>query len=343
MEAYLLLQLMAAQQSPYISTMPNIVSTARERRSASRSSIRSHMSSPPTGYHKHFSRSSNPQTRVISHRVPSIMVVGKSIYPSPSRYNSVYFPSRVPSSYVYSAPGSAEANRAQYGYDRIVENPTATLPTSSLRAHSPPRRNFSAPPNARYLGQLQNPLHRTHALLGPYDEVEQQFPRVIRSTVSRRKPISSNRLGSVPPIPVSTYRPFYYSTDVDTPSIYPRTYYKTSGYLTDTPYYLSSYTGRTVEPLLTAHYSTTSTPTYRRYTYYYPPVVTSSSYHSPLRTTSYTNLLPELQHERRRIEGDARLTPRSTRKIGYTSAYVGPILRHRYEYRSQLGGGSHRI
>ncbi|CAH8563086.1 unnamed protein product [Dicrocoelium dendriticum] len=263
-------------QSIHISSMPTVVSTVRERRSPSRSSMRSHMSSPPAGYHQHFTRSHYPQTRVIPQRVPSIMMVGKSLYPVPSRSNSAYFPSRVPSSYVYTVPGSAEANRAQYWYDRIVENPTAALPTSNLRAHPPPRRNFSAP--------------------------EEQFPRIVRSTVSRRRPIASSRLGSVPPSPVGGYRPLYYSTDVDTSSVYPRTYYKTNRYITETPYYLSSYTGRTVAPVLTTQYSTTTTPVYKRYSYYYPPVITGTSYHSPLRTTSYTNLLPELQHERRRIE-----------------------------------------
>lgn len=71
---------------------------------------------------------------------------------------------------------------------------------------------------------------------------EEPFPRVVR-TVSRRTPLYSSRLRSVPPtVPsVSTYRPIFYSSDVGYTPLGPRTYYRTHRYVSETPYYLSSY------------------------------------------------------------------------------------------------------
>ncbi|TGZ62045.1 hypothetical protein CRM22_007653 [Opisthorchis felineus] len=134
---------------------------------------------------------------------------------------------------------------------------------------------------------------------------EETVPRVIHTTIGRRTPLRSARLGSVPPVPVShTYRPVYYASEVGLPPVVPgRTYYRTNRYITETPYYLTSYTTRTAEPsrpILTTHYASSPAPITQRYTYYYPSVITGKL-QTPYRVGSQTSLSAEVERERRRI------------------------------------------
>ncbi|KAG5446890.1 hypothetical protein CSKR_102266 [Clonorchis sinensis] len=277
------------------------------RRSLSYTSNRSYVSSPPVSSSVHYyyprrryvSRVYYPPTHLVT---PPVMMVGKSVYPSvyePLRHE---FPRTISNS-VYAPPTNVYP---PYTSSWQNNNPTGVLPTSGLRAHSPPRRHIMTPRAADYLRYGYYPWRRAYSLSDLYgDALEETVPRVIHTTISRRTPLRSARLGSVPPVPVShTYRPVYYASEVGLPPVVPgRTYYRTNRYITETPYYLTSYTTRTAEPsrpILTTHYASSPAPITQRYTYYYPSVITGKL-QTPYRVGSQTSLSAEVERERRRI------------------------------------------
>lgn len=137
---------------------------------------------------------------------------------------------------------------------------------------------------------------------------EEMPPRVIHSSVNRRVPRRSVRMGSVPPAaaPFVTYRPStFYTSDFELPPSLPRPYYRSKPYVTETPYYFNRYSSRIAEPsrpILSNYYSVSPAPTTQTYTYYYPSAVTKSSYGGPMRTQSFSSLSSDVQAERRRIE-----------------------------------------
>ncbi|KER27534.1 hypothetical protein T265_05426 [Opisthorchis viverrini] len=218
------------------------------RRSLSYTSTRSYVSSPPVSSSVHYyyprrryvSRVYYPPTHHVTHYTPPVMMVGKSVYPSvyePVRYE---FP-RTISNNVYAPPTNFYP---PYTNSWQNNNPTGVLPTSGLRAHSPPRRHIMTPRAADYVRHAYYPWRRAYSLSDLYgDALEETVPRVIHTTINRRTPLRSARLGSVPPVPVShTYRPVYYASEVGLPPVVPgRTYYRTNRYITETPYYLTSY------------------------------------------------------------------------------------------------------
>ncbi|CAH8449782.1 unnamed protein product [Schistosoma intercalatum] len=125
------------------------------------------------------------------------------------------------------------------------------------------------------------------------NSVENGMPRVIHTSYSRNFPLHTSRLSSVPPSAVGTYRSTITSTDYGLPPVVHRNY-RTNRYIYETPYYTSTYSN--IEPIRTTY--TSIGP--RRYTYYYPSVVTTR----PLSSSgSYSNLSSDMQAERRRIEG----------------------------------------
>ncbi|KAF5405004.1 hypothetical protein PHET_01520 [Paragonimus heterotremus] len=302
--------------SSSVFTEPN-TAWYRRPRSLSTMSVRSSYLPPSTmgttsssGYFSYYSRRPHyagpvVRRRVITHPSPPVMVVGKSVYPTQSYWDAypVYrypvYGSNLRSTEVYPNPAYTTD---RIWYDRFLNDPNVQLPTSSLRAHPPPPRRHILTPRAEdYLRYRYHPWRRAYSLADLYDEVEEAItPRVVH-TVTRRTPLRSSRLGSVPPVPsvTSSYRPVYYTSEVGLPPVVPRThYYRTNRYITETPYYLTSYSGRIAEPsrpILTNHYTTAPAPITQRYTYYYPSVITK-------RSSSYTNLSPEVQYERRRIE-----------------------------------------
>ncbi|VDP66256.1 unnamed protein product [Echinostoma caproni] len=265
------------------SVFENMHSPIRRRRSLTTTRIQC---GPPTELH--YTWPAPPTTdyptiyrrpRIVRQYAPSVMMVGKSVYSAPVTRVS-YYPPRA--DWVSQGSNVYDTHRdwrSRFWYDQIVANPEQALPTSSLRAHSPPKQHIFSP--------------------------EEPFPRVIHTAVSRRTPLHSTRLRSVPPPTVtSTYRPIFYTSDIGVPASAPRTYYRTHRYVSETPYYLSSYTTRTSEPtkpILSTHYTSAPAPVTHRYTYYHPSVVTGKVY-TPYRTGSYSYLTPEVQHERRRIE-----------------------------------------
>ncbi|CAL8094590.1 unnamed protein product [Calicophoron daubneyi] len=150
--------------------------------------------------------------------------------------------------------------------------------------------------------QRQSKARDRRAMSHFENRAEEPAPRIVRAPVLRRNP--PPRLSSVPPVPISTYRPLTYSSELGvTPSV-PRTYYRTSRVYSETPYYLSNYSTRTGEPgrpIFSTSYTSSPSAYSRRYTYYYPAVVTGRNYYSPL-ATSYNAWSPEMQIERRRIQ-----------------------------------------
>ncbi|KAF6767826.1 hypothetical protein AHF37_09191 [Paragonimus kellicotti] len=281
--------------SSSVFTEPNTVSYRRPR-SLSTMSVRSSYlplsttgTTSSSGYFSYYSRRPHyagpvVRRRVITHPSPPVMVIGKSVYPTQSYWDAypVYrypvYGSNLRSTEVYSNP---VYTTDRIWYDRFLNDPNVQLPTSSLRAHPPPPRRHILTPRAEdYLRYRYHPWRRAYSLADLYDEVEEAItPRVVH-TVTRRTPLRSSRLGSVPPVPsvTSSYRPVYYTSEVGLPPVVPRThYYRTNRYITETPYYLTSYSGRIAEPsrpILTNHYTTAPAPITQRYTYYYPSVIT---------------------------------------------------------------------
>ncbi|TPP63967.1 hypothetical protein FGIG_00556 [Fasciola gigantica] len=289
------------------SAFENMPSSIRRRRSLT--SNRVHFGAP---VQLHYTWPSQPTTdyptvyrrpRIVRQYSPSVMMVGKSVYSAPVT-RVTYYPPRA--DWITQGANVYDTHRdwrSRFWYDQIVEHPEHALPTSSLRAHSPPKPQIFSPAVQEYLSYLPR---RTQSMLDLYDELEEPFPRVIHTSVSRRTPLYSTRLRSVPPAPPvsTTYRPIFYTSDIGVTPLAPRTYYRTQRYVSETPYYLSSYSTRTSEtsrPPLSSVYTSTSTPVTHRYTYYQPSTVARKLY-TPYRVGSYTNLSPEVQHERRRIE-----------------------------------------
>ncbi|CAH8459603.1 unnamed protein product [Schistosoma rodhaini] len=124
------------------------------------------------------------------------------------------------------------------------------------------------------------------------NSVENSMPRVIHTSYSRNFPLHTSRLGSVPPSAVGTYRSTITSTDYGLPPVVHRNY-RTNRYIYETPYHTTTYSN--IEPIRTTYTSVGP----RRYTYYYPSIVTTR----PLSSSgSYSNLSSDMQAERRRIE-----------------------------------------
>ncbi|CAH8470911.1 unnamed protein product [Schistosoma bovis] len=220
-----------------------------------------------------------------------VTLVGKSM----SNYSRPYFVYNSAGSSLYQTPESNGYYRPHlrptiwrdYEVNRPMNN--EILPTSYLHASSPPKQHILSPKAKVYLKyrSLQN-------LSNLYDGADDEngMPRVIHTSYSRNFPLHTSRLSSVPPSAVGTYRSTITSTDYGLPPVVHRNY-RTNRYIYETPYYTSTYSN--IEPIRTTY--TSIGP--RRYTYYYPSIVTTR----PLSSSgSYSNLSSDMQAERRRIE-----------------------------------------
>ncbi|XP_018648292.1 hypothetical protein Smp_161790.1 [Schistosoma mansoni] len=227
-----------------------------------------------------------------------VTLVGKSM----SNYSRPYSVYNSAGSSLYQTPESNGYYQPQNSYTRPhlrpmiwrdyeINRPTNNeiLPTSYLHASSPPKQHILSPKAKVYLKyrSLQN-LSNLHD--GADDE--NSMPRVIHTSYSRNFPLHTSRLGSVPPSAVGTYRSTITSTDYGLPPVVHRNY-RTNRYIYETPYYTTTYSN--IEPIRTTYTSVGP----RRYTYYYPSIVTTR----PLSSSgSYSNLSSDMQAERRRIE-----------------------------------------
>ncbi|CAH8490742.1 unnamed protein product [Heterobilharzia americana] len=176
-----------------------------------------------------------------------------------------------------------------YNYDVNTPTNNEILPTSYLHASAPPRQHILTPKAQAFL------KYRSLQNLSALGDDEDSVPRIIHTSYSRNFPMHTNRLSSVPPSSVGTYRSTITTSDYGLPPIVHRNYSRTSRHVYETPYYTTQYSNRISEPVKTTYYSVGP----RRFSYYYPPVVTSR----PLSSSgSYSNLSSDMQAERRRIE-----------------------------------------
>lgn len=80
--------------------------------------------------------------RIVRHYSPSVMMVGKSVYSAPTT-RVTYYPPKV--NWVTQGSNVYDTHRDlrnRFWYDQIVEHPEQALPTSSLRAHPPPKQDL---------------------------------------------------------------------------------------------------------------------------------------------------------------------------------------------------------